>query len=58
MVQAALCGGDECEAVRKDLAARRVQGEVLIRKRLEQAKANGDLRPTPSPRVLPATSPP
>jgi AcrR family transcriptional regulator len=43
MVQAALCGGEECDSVRKDLAARRAQGEVLIRKRLERGKKEGDL---------------
>jgi AcrR family transcriptional regulator len=43
MVQAALCGGEECDSVRKDLAARRAQGEVLIRKRLERGKKDGDL---------------
>ena len=29
--------------MRKDLAARRAQGEVLIRKRLERGKKDGDL---------------
>jgi AcrR family transcriptional regulator len=43
MVQAALCGGEECDSVRKDLAARRAKGEVLIRKRLERGKKEGDL---------------
>ena len=43
MVQAALCGGEECDGVRKDLAGRRAQGEVLIRKRLERGKMEGDL---------------
>jgi AcrR family transcriptional regulator len=43
MVQAALCGGEECDSVRKDLAARRAQGEILIRKRLERGKKEGDL---------------
>jgi AcrR family transcriptional regulator len=43
MVQAALCGGEECDGVRKDLAARRAKGEVLIRKRLERGKKEGDL---------------
>ncbi len=52
MVQAALCGGDECETVRKDLAARRAQGEVLIRKRLERAKKEGDLSPNAEPARL------
>ena len=43
MVQAALCGSEECDSVRKDLAARRAQGEILIRKRLERGKKEGDL---------------
>jgi AcrR family transcriptional regulator len=43
MVQAALCGGKDCDSVRKDLAARRAQGEILIRKRLERGKREGDL---------------
>ena len=43
MVQAALCGGEECDSVRKDLAARRAQGEILIHKRLERGKKEGDL---------------
>ena len=43
MVQAALCGGEECDSVRKDLAARRAQGEILIRRRLERGKKEGDL---------------
>ena len=43
LVQAALCGGEECDAVKRDLAARRAEGETLIRTRLERAKAEGDL---------------
>lgn len=43
LVQAALCGGEECDAVKRDLAARRTEGEMLIRTRLERAKAEGDL---------------
>ena len=43
MVQAALAGGEECEPVRRDLAARRAAGEALIRERLERGKKEGDL---------------
>ena len=43
MVQAALCGSEECDSVRKDLATRRAQSEILIRKRLERGKKEGDL---------------
>ena len=43
MVQGALSGGEECEAVKRDLASRRAGGEVLIRERLKRAKREGDL---------------
>ena len=43
MVQGALSGGEECEAVKRDLASRRVRVEALIRKRLRRAKREGDL---------------
>jgi AcrR family transcriptional regulator len=43
MVQGALSGGEECEAVKQDLSSRRAGGEVLIRKRLKRAKREGDL---------------
>jgi AcrR family transcriptional regulator len=43
MVQGALSGGEECEAVKRDLAARRAGGEALIRERLKRAKREGDL---------------
>ena len=43
MVQGALSGGEECEAVKRDLASRRAGGEALIRKRLKRAKREGDL---------------
>ncbi|MGH6866623.1 MAG: TetR/AcrR family transcriptional regulator [Methyloceanibacter sp.] len=44
MVQAALCGG-ECDAVAKELAARREASMALIRDRLKRAKREGDLPP-------------
>ena len=43
MVQGALSGGEECEAVKRDLASRRAGVEALIRKRLKRAKREGDL---------------
>ena len=43
MVQGALSGGEECEAVKRDLSSRRAGGEALIRKRLKRAKREGDL---------------
>jgi AcrR family transcriptional regulator len=43
MVQGALCGSNECESVKRDLAARRSGGEVMIRERLKRAKREGDL---------------
>jgi AcrR family transcriptional regulator len=43
MVQGALSGGEECETVKRDLAARRAGVEALIRKRLKRAKREGDL---------------
>lgn len=43
MVQGALSGGEECEAVKRDLASRRARVEALIRKRLRRAKREGDL---------------
>ena len=45
MVQGALSGGEECEAVKRELSSRRAGGEALIRKRLERAKKEGDLPP-------------
>ena len=43
MVQGALCGGEECDAVKHELAARRDAGVALIRERLKRAKREGDL---------------
>lgn len=52
MVQAALCGGEDCESVKRDLAARRVKGELMIRDRLKRAKADGDLPSRADPAAL------
>jgi AcrR family transcriptional regulator len=43
MVQAELSGGDESEAIRNELNARRRGAELALRKRLQRAKAEGDL---------------
>lgn len=52
MVQGALCGGEECESVQRDLAARRAGGEALIRERLKRAKREGDLPSDADPAAL------
>jgi AcrR family transcriptional regulator len=43
MVQAELSGGDESAAIRDELNARRHRMEMTLRKRLQRAKAEGDL---------------
>ncbi|HSD93043.1 MAG TPA: TetR/AcrR family transcriptional regulator [Methyloceanibacter sp.] len=43
MVQGALCGGEECDAVKQELTARRDASVALIRERLRRAKREGDL---------------
>jgi AcrR family transcriptional regulator len=43
MVQAAIGGGDESEAIRRDLEGRRQGAEDALRRRLLRAKAEGDL---------------
>jgi AcrR family transcriptional regulator len=43
LVQGGLACGDESNAVRRELCARRGEGEAAIRERLERAKAEGDL---------------
>lgn len=43
LVQAALCGGEECDHVAKELSARRDASVALIRERLKRAKREGDL---------------
>ena len=52
MVQGALSGGEECEAVKRDLSSRRAGGEALIRKRLKRAKREGDLPSNVDPAAL------
>jgi hypothetical protein len=43
LVQAALCGGDGCDPVTKELSSRRDASVALIRERLKRAKREGDL---------------
>lgn len=52
MVQGALCGSDECETVKRDVAARRATGESMIRERLQRAKKEGDLPAGADPHAL------
>ncbi len=43
IVQGALACGETAESVRREVAARRVAGEVALRQRFERARADGDL---------------
>lgn len=52
MVQGALCGGEECDAVKRELAARRDANVALIRDRLKRAKREGDLPANADPASL------
>jgi AcrR family transcriptional regulator len=52
MVQGALACGDAAESVRRELCSRRAAGEAAIRKRFEQALADGDLRADSDPADL------
>jgi AcrR family transcriptional regulator len=51
-VQGALACGEESEAMRQELAERRSQGEVALRKRLKKAKDQGELPATANPAEL------
>jgi AcrR family transcriptional regulator len=51
-VQGALVCGEESEAVRNDLAARRDRGEAAIRRRLRRAAKQGDLPANEDPADL------
>jgi AcrR family transcriptional regulator len=53
-INGVLAGSDEAEPVRQALIEARAAGEVMIRERLERAKAEGDLPDTASPDVLAA----
>lgn len=53
-VNGVLAGADESEPVRHTLIEARATGEALLRKRLEQAKTEGDLPSNAQPSVLAA----
>ena len=52
IVQGALAGGDECDPVRQELAARRNKSVTMIRERLARAKREGDLHKDADPASL------
>jgi len=52
MVQGALACGDAAGSVRKEVAARRAASEVVLRRRLQRAKRQGDLPPSADPAEL------
>jgi AcrR family transcriptional regulator len=52
LVQGALACGDASESVRRELIARRADGETELRKRLQRAKVEGDLPPSADPAAL------
>ena len=52
IVQGALSGGDECDPVRRELAARRNKSVAMIRERLARAKRKGDLPKDADPASL------
>jgi AcrR family transcriptional regulator len=43
LVQGALCGGEDCDEIKQDLASRRAEGEAMIRDYLKRAKKDGGL---------------
>ena len=52
MVQGALACGDAAGSVRKEVAGRRGASEVVLRRRLQRAKREGDLPPSADPAGL------
>lgn len=52
MVQSALACGDAADAVRKELASRRADGEAALRRRFQRAKQEGDLPSNADPADL------
>jgi AcrR family transcriptional regulator len=54
IVQSALSGGEECAVVKKKLAEFRRAGTLALRKRFEQALADGDLPAKTDPAALAA----
>jgi AcrR family transcriptional regulator len=52
MVQGALACGEAADSIRKELVACRAAGEAALRRRLQRAKADGDLSATVNPADL------
>ena len=52
LVQGALACGDASKSVRRELNSRRADGETELRKRLQRAKAEGDLPRSADPAAL------
>jgi AcrR family transcriptional regulator len=52
MVQGALAAGEECDAVKKELARRREASVALVRDRFKRAKKEGDLPKDTDPATL------
>ena len=52
IVQSALACGDAADAVRKELASRRADGEAALRRRFQRAKQEGDLPSNAAPADL------
>jgi AcrR family transcriptional regulator len=52
MVQGALATGEAADSIQQELAARRTAGEAALRRRLERAKSDGDLRADADPADL------
>jgi AcrR family transcriptional regulator len=51
-VQAALSCSESADPIRRELAARRAEGEASLRERLERARSEGDLSPGDDPADL------
>jgi len=52
VIQGALACGKEAESIKRELCARRCEGEAKLRERLERAKAEGDLPEDADPTTL------
>ncbi len=52
LVSGALACGDDADPIRAELTRRRAEGELMLRRRFEQAKREGDLPPDTSPADL------
>ncbi len=52
MVQGALACGDAASSIRREMSSRRIASEAAIRRRLQRAKSEGDLRSKADPADL------